>query len=432
MVTQPATVFYNRDSMEILWLSHLVPYPPKGGVLQRSYNLVKELCRYHRVTLVCFVQTDLLNAMFDSAQTGLREANDHLTQFCREVHFTPIPCDQTRYGKHLLALRSLFSRYPYTINWLRSREMERTLLEIKTGHSFDLIHFDTISLSPYLDLFADLPRVLDHHNIESHMMSRRSRQERNLLKKVYFGIEGWKLLRYEKNIGRKFRLHITCSELDSMRLARIDPSLRIEVIPNGVDIDYFYPVSYNEADRHLVFAGGLSWYPNADAMLFFAREIWPLLKNMEPDITMHVVGKSPPQELLDLSANDENFLVHGFVDDVREYISRAAVYVCPIRDGGGTRLKLLDAFAMGKATVAHPTACEGLAVTDNRNIMLARTPEEFATKIISLVRNPGLRKSLGANARANAVSNYSFAEIGKRLSDCYFEQFSHTTRENNA
>jgi len=405
--------------MKILWLSHLIPYPPKGGVLQRSYNLIRELSKYHEVSLLAFNQSALLGSMFSSVSDGKKEAKEHLLGFCKDVEFVDIPSEKSSSGKYILALKSLFTSYPYTINWLVSREMSSAIDKILGDKTFDLIHFDTISLSVYLPQFGDTPKVLDHHNIESHMMLRRAEQEPDLLKKFYYYQEGKKLLSYEKAICKEFDLHITCSVLDSERLRDIDDSLNVDEIPNGVDVDYFTPDIENEQGARLVFAGGLNWYPNQDAMLFFAREIWPILKRKCPEIEMDLIGKNPPKELCDLGERDQNYHVHGFVDDVRGYISRASVYVCPIRDGGGTKLKLLDAFAMGKAVVAHPAACEGIDVTEGENVFLAENADAFADKIIELLGDSSKRSRVGLSARMLVEKNYSFVKIGQKLSTNY-------------
>lgn len=412
--------------MKILWLSHLVPYPPKGGVLQRSYNLIKEVSKYHELTLLAFIQPDLLKSMFPSVEAGLIEAKEHLGAFCKHVEFVDIPCEQTRYGKHILALKSLFTRDPYSINWLKSDKMRSVIQDSKSNEQFDLVHFDTISLAPFSTLFPDLPKVLDHHNIESQMMLRRSDNEENSLKKFYYKQEGKKLHLYEKEICRTFDLHITCSSLDSDLLTNIDSSLTIREVPNGVDIEYFFPQPKNEKVNNLIFAGRLNWYPNEDAMLFFAKEVWPLLRNQMPDVVMNVVGSSPNPYLLKLAAEDNNFIVHGFVDDVRDYISSASIYVCPIRDGGGTKLKMLDAFAMGIATVAHPIACEGLDTKDDFNVLLASTPEQFVEKIRLLLMQPEARNKLGENARNTAISKYAFTSIGNNLSDLFIKTINNT------
>lgn len=405
--------------MKILWLSHLIPYPPKGGVLQRSYNLLRETAKRHDVHLVAFVQRDLLRRAFVDVDSGLDESHKALTAFCRDVRFVDIPSEKALWGKHMLALRSLFSRSPYTINWLRSDEMEQAIQTETSRHCFDVVHFDTISLAPYLSLLKTENSLLDHHNIESHMMRRRAEQENNWPRKLYFMQEAVKLLRYEKAMCDCFDVNITCSSLDSNRLAVISPRSRIEEIPNGVDDGYFTPRTGREVPGRLIFAGGLNWYPNRDAMLYFAREIWPELKRRYPQVSMDVIGANPPPELLAIARSDSAFKVHGYVDDVRPYLWQAAVYVCPIRDGGGTKLKILDAFAMAKATVAHPTACEGIDVIPGQNVLLAADPQDYVSKIGFLLSSPAEAEMLGANARRLVVDKYLYSSIGEKLSCVY-------------
>ena len=209
------------------------------------------------------------------------------------------------------------------------------------------------------------------------MMLRRARIEEHPLKRLYFWQEGLRLRRYERRVCPHFDLNITCSSLDTQRLERVAPGVAVAEVPNGVDTEYFRPNADLEHSRSLVFAGNMSWYPNAAAMLFFADRVWPALKAKLPGVTMDVIGGSPPPRLSALAARDEDFRVHGFVSDVRPYIGRAAAYVCPIMDGGGTKLKILDALAMGKAIVAHPIACEGIEVQDGRDVIFAREPDEF-------------------------------------------------------
>ena len=171
--------------MKILWLSHLVPYPPKGGVLQRSYNLLREVSKDHEVYLLAFVQSELIQRMFPDLARGKEEALAALQSFCSRVQFIPIPSEEKLYGKYRLAIRSLFTWEPYAINWLKSELMCRVVQEWQNEFHFDVIHFDTISLVPYIRYFKNTKSVLDHHNIESHMMLRRTVLEDNWLKKFY-------------------------------------------------------------------------------------------------------------------------------------------------------------------------------------------------------------------------------------------------------
>lgn len=405
--------------MKLLWLSHLVPYPPKGGVLQRSYHLLRETAKRHDVYLLAFVQRGLLARRFPTVDHGLQEAHTALSRICRDVRFVPIPSEQRAAGAHRLALGSLFSAQPYAIRWLRSMAFGQALEELLQRHRFDVVHFDTISLAPYLRFFPTTKTVLDHHNIESHLMLRRAGQGGNPLKRLYFFQEGMKLERYERKVCPLFSAHITCSELDSQRLINIAGRVAVHEIPNGVDVEYFSPTSDREEPFRLIFAGGMNWYPNRSAISFFARDVWPRLKQVVPNVSMDVVGFDPPPILHELAQRDTSFRVHGFVDDVRPYLARASVYVCPITDGGGTKLKLLDAFAMTKATVAHPVACEGIDVTPGVDVLLASTVDEYIGQIKLLLDNPAKRVEMGAAARRLILERYAYHAIGQKLSDLY-------------
>ncbi|MDX2502917.1 MAG: glycosyltransferase family 4 protein [Gammaproteobacteria bacterium] len=405
--------------MKILWLSQLVPYPPKGGVLQRAYNLIHELSKYHDVDLIAFNQEDLMAPFFPDMEKGLEKANEVLSKFCRKTTFVPIDCDETPYGKHLLALKSLLTKDPYTINWLKSDKFKKQVEAFINSTHYDLIHLDTISLIPYLKQISDTPIVLDHHNIESHMLLRRADNENNALKKWYFRQEGKRLEAVEKAVCPKFNLNITCSEIDRDRLIELTGHNNVEEVPNGVDTQYFHHDESIEPQLSLIFAGTLSWYPNIQAVRFIAYEIWPLIKKTFPDMVIDIVGANPPEDILQLAEQDSGIRVHGFVDDVRPYIDRALAYVCPIDDGGGTKLKILDALAMQKAVIAHPIACEGIQVEVGKDVLFAETADEYLAHIIHLTENLEEKTRLGNNARQLIEDKYTYLSIGKNLSAMY-------------
>jgi glycosyltransferase involved in cell wall biosynthesis len=405
--------------VKILWLSHLIPYPPKGGVLQRSFHLINELAKYHQVDLLAFNQRGLIAPLYPSVEQGLTEAARVLGSICHRHQFFEIPAEIQRGGKYWLALRSLITA-PYNINWLRSKEFADVLTTwVQTG-DYDLIHFDTISLIPFSRFIPrDIPKVLDHHNIESHMLLRRAENEINLLKKIYFLYEGARLQRYEQRECPRFELNITCSDTDSDRLKKLAPACAVTTIPNGVDIDYFKPGIESSRRNRLIFVGTMSWYPNIDAVLYIAEKLWGPLKNQFPDLQIDIVGANPPAAIKSLEATHPGFHVHGFVDDVRPYIGEAAIYICPIRDGGGTKLKILDAMAMAKALIAHPIACEGIAVTPHKDVLFAETPAQYVEHVGQLLKDSEKRAILGANARQLIESSYSYTSIGKQLSQTY-------------
>ncbi len=403
--------------MKILWLSHLLPYPPKGGVQQRSYNLLCEVARQHEVWLLAFNQVALLQKL-----EQIEEARHELKKICKGVEVITIPSDASRWRWLWLVFHSLFTLAPYTLNWLKSQEMRSKLREQVGQTQFDLIHFDTISLAVYAGDVGATPKILNHHNIESDMMYRRSMKDQNFLRKGYILMEAVKLRYCEKRLASKFDLHFTVSELDRQRLASIAPGIKTNVIPNGTDTGFFSSHHHvNPKPKSLVFAGGMKWYPNRDAILFFFREVWPLLRKEEPEITFTVIGRLPPPEIILLSQTDKNIKVAGFVDDVRPLIAEAEIYVCPIRDGGGTRLKILDALAMGKPLVSTSIGYEGLELVPEHDLLVADTPSEFVKQIKRLMEDQGLRERLQANGLETVREKYSWEHIGRELNRCLFE-----------
>jgi glycosyltransferase involved in cell wall biosynthesis len=193
------------------------------------------------------------------------------------------------------------------------------------------------------------------------------------------------------------------------------PGIKPVCVPNGVDVDYFAPL-HGPTKRHsLIFVSTMTWYPNVDAVLFLLRDIWPALKTLVPDVTLDIVGAGAPPSIVDLVRKRDGVTLHGFVPDIRPLVDAAAIFVCPIRDGGGTKLKVLDAFAMAKCVVAHPIACEGIDVTAGVNVVLAESGAEFARQLASLLDDDERRRAIGTAARELAVSRYAFDPIGKQL-----------------
>jgi len=406
--------------MRILWLSHLVPYPPKGGVLQRSYNLLRELAHGNTVDLISFVQKPMMEMVYpEGAAAGEQEAYQALSEICRHVTFIDLPCDDMRFGRQYIALKSLFSPLPYSINWMKSDSYSNEIRKYTADTDYDLIHVDTIGLASYRQSLSDASFVLDHHNIESHMMLRRAQTELNPLKRFYYYQEGAKLRRFEQRICSEFDLHITCSDLDSDRLHALIPDINVLEIPNGVDLEYFKPDISAEEPCRLIFVGALSWYPNREAVLFIANKLWPRLKSEIPNVSIDIVGANPPEKLTELSAVDSAFRVHGFVNDVRPYLDRASIYVCPISDGGGTKLKMLDAFAMQLPVVAHPASCEGLETIPGEHLVLAEHTDDFVSAIKDLVNDKERRRNLGLQARQLVESKFSFSAIGCTMRQAY-------------
>jgi sugar transferase (PEP-CTERM/EpsH1 system associated) len=401
--------------MNLLWLTHAIPYPPKAGFLSRTYNLLREVGRRHEVDLISFIQEPWIRTHFPTVEEGIEESRRALGSICRRVTFLPIDRMRLRWGKHITALNALLTGKTYTATWLVSASARRVIAEEMLRNRYDLVHFDTIGLAPYRDLTTRVPAILTHHNIESHMMMRRADNEMNTVARAYFRLEARRLEAFERRIAPAYAAHITCSELDTGRLRRIVKGASVVTIPNGVDCDFFNAEHARTRPNSAVFVGTMNWYPNIDAMQFFLREIWPQLRARVPDATMDIAGSNPPEDLIRLARSLPGVTVHGYLPDVRPLIDSAAVFVCPIRDGGGTKLKILDAFAMKKCVVAHPIACEGIDVTAGRDVVLASTSEEFVSQISRLFANERERVDIGTAARELVEKHYSFRQLGERL-----------------
>jgi len=404
--------------MKILWLSHLIPYPPRGGVLQRAHHLVNELAKHHDLDLLAFNQEALLRPIFPTVKDGVEEAARFLQERCRRWHFVRIPVDGRRLGKVGLAVRSLLGA-PYNLRWLKSREFAACVRRWTGDTKYDLVHFDTVGLVQYeKNLAAACATALDHHNIESTTLIRRASNDTNSARKLYWLQEGVRLRRIERAYCPRFSMNITCSESDSHALRDIAPGSRVETIPNPVDTDYFRPC-VEDSQLRLIFVGRLNWYPNAQAVTFIVEQLWPAVSSIWPSIEFDLVGANAPRNAIALGKKDHRFRVHGYVEDVRPLLARATAYVCPITDGGGTKLKVLDAMAMGKAIVADPIACEGLAVVDGETVLLARSVAQYVEQLRTVFGQGDRRCSLGEGARRLAEERYGKVQIGKRLAKLY-------------
>ncbi len=388
-----------------------MPFPPIGGVLQRSHNLLVELSKHHDVDLVSFVQRQPIVTHFQSYEEGIREARKALLKHCARVDLLPIRSDWKWWGKRRLALSSLFSPNGYTVEWLADPAMHKLLNNLP--HSYDVIHFDTISLAQYAPDLNGL-KVLNHHNIESQMMLRRAERETSPALKLYYFQEGRKLRRYEARTADWFDLHLTCSELDGKRLQELAPRALFREVPNGVSPEFMNTDFVGSgAPSHLLFAGRFSAYANQAAARRIVDDIWPAVKQKIGDAQLTLAGSGPGTYLLRHGEENSDITVTGFVEDIKPYFRDAGIFVCPIDDGGGTRLKILDAMAMGTPVVAHPVACEGLPIIDRQHALLATTTADFVNAIISLYQDDQLRIRLSQAARKLVEEQFSYPEIGK-------------------
>lgn len=400
-------------ALRVLWIGHMIPWPPKGGNVQRSFNLLRQASKRHSVFLAALNQRAIL-----PTREAISEAVAELGRFCDDVRVCEIPSNRSPLLWSALIAASVVTPQPYAANWLRSRALRSILADLRSSHHFDLVHLDTVALHQYAAGFEATPTVLTHHNVESDMMEKRAAREANPLKRWFFSLQSERLANLERVAASRCAVNLVVSDLDSDRVRRIVPGCATEIVPNGVDVDYFQAApGANSPPRSLVFIGGMSWYPNRDAMLFFVREVWPRLVAAHPDWKAAIVGQNPPPDVL--RAVGERFEAPGFVDDPRPYFDAAAIYLCPITAGGGTRLKILDALAMGKPLVATKFAVEGLGLVENQHYLRAEGADEFVAGLERLAGDAALRGHLSRNARRLVVERFSWGVVGERLDRAY-------------
>ena len=376
--------------MNILFLSTRSPYPLISGHSLRTYHILKGAAQKHRVTLLTFIQLP---------EHELKQENlAHLKSFCAAVHPFHIPVDLSRIKLSAKLFLNLFSSLPFVAQKYNASAMRQKMKEIIQTGNIDLVHVDVLPLAVYIDEFERLPKVLVNHNVESLRLYRWFKSEPNPAKKAYLGLQWLKLKSFERSAMEKFDACIVVSETDKQLLRSMGVQNELFVVPNGTDTKFFKPNNNKIVDNSVLWLGHMDVHTNRDAVLYFWKEIYPLLRQKYPKVQITFVGTAPPKEIAEAAKRNGQVRVTGFVDDIRPHIAGAAIIVVPIRIGSGTRLKILDSMAMGKAIVSTSVGCEGLNVDNGKNILIADDPEDFANQTIELLRDSAKRINLEKNA----------------------------------
>lgn len=403
-----------RSRPRLLFLAQTLPFPPDTGVAVRTYNVMRLLARTFDVTALCFYRTDACatEAAVRAAVAGL-EALPGVAG----VEAFPIPQEHGRARLAWDHLRSVATGRPYTVFSYESAAFRGRLEELLRTRDFDLVHVDSLDLSAYLPLLEGAPVVCVHHNVESALLRRRAAGERSPLLRRYLAHQAGLLEAEERRWCRRVALNVAVSDEDRRRFEALAPGARFAVVPNGVDTHAFRPPPAPGRDG-LVFVGGYGWHPNRDALEHFAADVLPLLRGTGPEVPVRWVGRAPEPVRRDYRER-HGIELTGYVDDTRPLVHAAACYVVPLRVGGGTRLKILDAWAMGKAVVSTSVGCEGLDARDGENILVRDDPAEFAAAVRRVLGDEALRRRLGEGARRTAEEVYEWDVIGEDMSEEY-------------
>lgn len=394
-----------KKKLNILFISATVPYPAIDGGRIRVLNLIQNLCKVHNVTFLCFIT---------------QPTDDQGIRYLRDLGIDVIGVSLNSKSLPIL-LHSIFHNKPLTIAKYFSASMSDEINRLLSSVKFDIIHFEMLHTGQYIEDIQNKGRtkiILDEQNIDSGIWSRLTRTEHQLIRKALFYWQYRCFIKYERKICNDFNKCLCVSKEDSELLKSINPNASIEVIPNGVDPNYFSPYDNKEDETKLVFTGSMDWQPNEDAVVYFCQEIFPLIRSELSDMKFFIVGSNPTSKVLSLS-DKPGIHVTGLVDDVRPYIADASIYVVPLRIGGGTRLKILQALAMKKAIVSTSIGCEGIDIEPDRDLMVSDDPHDFANKVIMLSKDKELRKKLGENGRLLILQKYDWKAIVDKLESIY-------------
>ena len=399
---------------KILFLTPDLPYPPHQGAAIRSFNLIKNLAARYEIHLLSFIQ----------GRNTLNRTSP-LSGYCASIATIPAANRSTK----TRALSALFSPKPDMALRLPSAQFTNQLRILLRRERFDFVQVEAIEMAQYglaikeMSLPSPPLVIFDDINAE-YMLQRRAFEtdvkHPSLWLGAFYSLLQWqKLRRYETEACRRMDRVVVVSQADRIALQRLLPSVESAVVPNGVDTSYYLPAHMEkESDTSLVFTGKMDFRPNVDAVLWFGQKVWPLIQQDVPKARFNVVGRDPHPRLRSLRALP-GITVTGYVEDIRPHIAEAGVYVVPLRVGGGTRLKVLEAMSMSKAIVSTSLGCEGIDVMPGLDLLIADEPRSFAKKAVSLMQDRERRVELGLAARRLAEARYDWQHITSLMEQVY-------------
>lgn len=394
--------------MNILFITTKCPLPTNDGHSLRSFNLLKQVAAEHKVRLLSFVK-------YQHEYNSIEE----LEEICHSVQLFDVPENKTKIALFKTLIFSLLKRKPFVVCKYDTLPMRQAIHENLTKNSIDIVHFDMLPLAVYLVEVHGQRTVLDEHNVESMLLKQRVNAETNQVKKWFFLNQQKMLEQFEQSVCRRVDYIVTCSREDKITLNSFAPDTPVEVVPNGVDTGFFAPDStIHEEPYSMIFVGGLNWFPNLDALQWFDKMILPDILKEYPQAHLHIIGQQSDNVTWH---NKESITCHGLVEDIRPYMAKASVFVVPLRVGGGTRLKILNAMSMGKAVASTTIGAEGLGVVSGENIVLADLEQSFSNAVKKLFSQLEYRKKLSNNGREYIAEYYQWDNIAKKLLNVYEE-----------
>lgn len=394
--------------MRILVITDQAPWPPISGATLRVYNLFKRVSMEHKIWLACLD--------YDSYEV---EGQETMLKFCSGIEIVKM---RRRHPiMHLPGLlRYLIAGKPLECKFHYSKELAYRIHHLASVIDFDIVQIEHSVMALYLEALPPkmhCKSILSMHNITFDQYSRISRIEKKLGKKMRTFLNSLIMRRWEPYYAERFSHCITVSEADRRLLISANECLNVGVVPNGVDTQSYQPLPINSESPTLIFVGKMSYEPCADAVTHFCHDILPLIRSAIRNVYFLIVGQDPPPEVVRLRGNGVH--VTGRVDDLIPYYRRSTASVVPLRAGGGTRLKILEAMALGRPVVSTSIGCEGIDVVDGEHLFIADSPKQFAEKTVRLLQDKELSEKIRNNARHLVVTQYDWDIIAKNLLQIY-------------
>jgi len=389
----------------VLALTSRLPYPPREGHQLRSWHVLRALAKHHTVTLLSFVRQD-----------DAPDECEPLRRTLAAVETFPIPAEHGRLPLLAAAARGLAGDTPFVVHKYAAPALRARIAQL--APRADVVHVDMLPLMALLPEKLDVPVVLNAHNVEHRLLAQRADVERGALRRMFLRTQVTRLERFERAALERADHVLACSPDDAQQLGALAPHTPVTVVPNGVDAQANLPSAQAPARPNgLVFVGQMGWFPNRDGVEWFLAEILPRIVAQRPDVEFALVGKSAG--LTVPAGLERNVRLLGFVKELAPPITEAALYVVPLRAGSGTRLKILEAMAFGKAIVTTRIGAEGIALEHGVDAEFADDPPTFAAAVLRLLAAPDTAARLGAAARAKAVARYDWDAIGAPLGALY-------------
>jgi len=382
--------------MNILFLCPYIPYPPGFGGAVRIYHLMRQLAHNHSVTLLSYY-----------AEGGKGDVSG-MEEFCAHTVLVEMPSG----NKRVEQLKSLFGRRSYQWNANYCDEMQAALDKCVADFAIDVIVVEFSQMACFT-FPAGVPVVIDEHNVEYDLLRRMALRDGLSLRKVYNLIEASKFQREEVAAVRDSALTLVTSTRDEALLKESVADLRTAVITNGVDVAHFKRPDGPRKPDTAVFVGATHYFPNEEGIHFFMRDMIGLIRQERPDFRFVIVGGKPPPSILEYQS--DSVIVTGYVDDVRPYMWESSVFVVPLRMGGGTRFKIVEALAAGIPVVSTRLGAEGIPVTHGREVMLGDTPADFARGVVDILASPEKAESLIRTGLTFVKEYFDWSVIGGNL-----------------